>query len=110
MSWSLRRLTPSSLILASLGYWAGLAVVRLGPAIAAIWRATHAPDGTSSVSLNFGNGGISLVVSIVGQSTWTGSIHLVTLALLIAVPPLAMWFGWLAARGRSAEAVATASR
>ena len=105
----LRRQGGMSVMVASLVYWALLTTVGLGPAIPAIWRATHAPDGTSNISVSAGNQGISLVVSILGQSTWTGSIRLITLALLIAVPPLAMWFAWLG-RKRAEGEVAPAAR
>jgi drug/metabolite transporter (DMT)-like permease len=105
----LRREGGMRVMVASLVYWALLITVGLGSAIPAIWRATHAPDGTSNISVSAGNQGISLVVSIVGQSTWTGSIRLITLALLIAVPPLAMWFGWLG-RKRAEGDVAPTTR
>jgi len=105
----LRRQGGMSVMVASLVYWALLTTVGLGPAIPAIWRATHAPDGTSNINLSAGNQGISLTFSSAGQSTWTGSIHLITLALLIAVPPLAMWFAWLG-RKRAEGEVAPAAR
>jgi len=105
----LRRQGGMSVMVASLVYWALLTTVGLGPAIPAIWRATHAPDGTSNINLSAGNQGISLTVSSAGQSTWAGSIHLITLALLIAVPPLAMWFAWLG-RKRAEGEVAPAAR
>ena len=39
-----------------------------------------------------------------GQTVWSGSISTLTLALLIAVPPLVIWLVWLAAPARTMHA------
>jgi hypothetical protein len=97
MRW-LRDWSPRKLVAAWFGYWIVLALVGLGPAVVAIWRATHAGPGQGNVSLNFGNGGFRLSVAISGTEIWAGSISLIALALWIAVPPLVLWFAWLKQR------------
>jgi hypothetical protein len=88
------------LILAWLAYWALLALITLGPAGLAIYRAMIGPDTGNSVSAGFGDSGINLTVVEQGTTTWTGSTDLVTLALLIAGPPILILVGWLLWSGR----------
>ena len=77
----------------------------LWPAIAAGWRMSQQAHGRGSVSASFGDNGISAIISESGKTTWTGSISVVHLALLIAGPPLVLWLIWLmrASRTNNAE-------
>ena len=75
-------------------YWAVIAAVKLGPAAAAIYRATQGPEGQGSFSLNFGNGGFTLTVIERGVTTFTGTASLLSIALWVAGPPLLSWIVW----------------
>jgi hypothetical protein len=97
MRW-LRDWSPRKLVIAWVGYWLALVVVGLGPAVPAIWRATHADKGQGNISFGFGSGGFNLVVSVGGSEIWNGSISLLALALWIGVPPLVLWVAWLTQR------------
>jgi hypothetical protein len=97
----LRRWTSRGLFWSWLAYWAVLIVVKLGPAIAAIWRATHAPAGQGTVSANFSNGVLSVVITQAGRTLWSGSNHLLALAAWIAGPPLLLWLIWATQRTRA---------
>jgi hypothetical protein len=87
-------------------YWICLFIVGLGPAAAAIWSATRGPDDhKSSVNVSFGDGVFSVRVIKEGLDTYASSIHLLTAALWIAVPPLAIWLLWVVTSGRRERAV-----
>src|SRR5262245_58377676 len=73
MRW-LRDWSPRRLVVSWIGYWIALLAALVGPAIPAIWRATHAPAGQGNLSLSFGNGAFTLSVSLSGSETWSGSI------------------------------------
>lgn len=60
--------------------------------------------GQGSVSGSFGDNGISAIISESGKTTWTGSISVVNLALLIAGPPLVLWLIWLTRASRTNNA------
>ncbi|MGH9889449.1 MAG: hypothetical protein ACREBE_28200 [bacterium] len=92
-----------SLILSWVAYWSILALVGLGPAVLAIWRATRgASDGQSSVNVAFGNGGFVLNVTRLGEPTYSAAISFLALGLWVAGPPLVAWLVWLM-RNRKAE-------
>ena len=87
-------------------YWICLLIVGLGPAIAATSSATRGPDDQkSSVNVSFGDGGFAIKVVKSGLQTYAASIHLLTAALWIAVPPLAIWLLWVVTSGRRERAV-----
>ena len=98
---SIRRWRVRELLLSWFLYWAVLLVVGLGPAALAIWRATRGPSEHNTVNVSAGTGGLVLTVIRAGVTTWNGSIHMLPLALLIAAPPLALWFLWAATRRRA---------
>ena len=75
--------------------------VTLGPAVPAILRATGSSPGKGEISANFADGVFSLVVKQAGQVLWTGSVHFLTAALWIALPPLVLWLLWLRVRSGS---------
>src|SRR5438128_2297016 len=93
----LRSWGAGRLFLAWVVYWLALVAIGLGPAIPAVWRATHAGNG-GNISAGFGNGGFTLTIALRGEQLWAGSIHLLPLALLFAVPPLVLWLAWLTHR------------
>lgn len=74
MSFSLRSFRPRHLLLSWCAYWLALVLVTVGPALLA------------------------------GKTTWAGSISILTLVLLVAGPPLVLWFFWLAASARTNNA------
>jgi hypothetical protein len=65
--------------------------VGLSPAIAAIWRVSQLPHGRGSVNAGVSDGGLSATVLADGVTTYKGSISLLAVALLLALPPLVMW-------------------
>ena len=101
---SFKRWRAGELFLSWIAYWLVLIVAGLGPAALAMWRATRVPSsGTGNISVNMGNTAISLIVSVNGRTTYSGSIHPIALALLVAGPPLAAWIAWAATRRRGEE-------
>ena len=93
-----RRRSLRGLIASWTVYWTGLAAVKLGPLALAIWRATHAAHGASSVNGSFSNFLLSVTVVSNAKTVYSGSAHLLTIAAWIAVPPLAAWAVWALAR------------
>jgi hypothetical protein len=81
-------------------YWAGLALVTLGPAALAILRVTVPEGAKGSVSANFGDAGLQLVVKSGEATTWFGQASVVSVAMWLAAPPLLLWLAWLATRPR----------
>lgn len=98
---SIKRMRTRGLLASWAVYWLGLALT-LAPAAGAVWRATRS-GGKGEVSASVGDWVVSLTVKSAGASIWTGSVHMLTLALLIAGPPLALWLLWVALRPRPAE-------
>lgn len=98
---SIRRWRRRELLGAWIAYWVVLALVGLGPAAIAIWRATHGPaNGTSSVNVRLGSL-FELTVTEQGKTTWSGAIGVTALAFLVAGPPLVAWIAWLVTRRRA---------
>lgn len=95
---SLSRWRPGHLLLSWSAYWITLLAVTLGPAVPAILRAT-ATNAKGEISANFGDWVLSLTVKQSGQTTWSGSVHVLTAALWLAVPPLILWVLWVLMRG-----------
>jgi hypothetical protein len=104
MKLSLGSWRPRHLLAAWCAYWAGLALVTLWPAIGAGWRMSQQAHGKGTVSASFGDNGVSAIISESGKTTWTGSISVVHLALLIAGPPLVLWLIWLMRASRTNNA------
>lgn len=106
---SLSRWRPQHLFLAWAGYWIALVAVTLGPAVPSILRATSS-SGKGEISANFGDGVFSLVVKQAGQVLWSGSVHFLTAALWLALPPLILWLLWLRARSGTVSREASTVR
>ena len=98
---SIRRWRVRELLLSWVLYWALLFVVGFGRPALEVWRATRASGQHNTVNVSAGTGGLVLTVIRAGVTTWNGSIHMLPLALLIAAPPLALWFLWAATRRRA---------
>ena len=94
----LSRWRPFHLVMAWGAYWLALLVVALGPALPAILEATRSNDGHGEINASFGDGVLSLTVKHLGQVTWSGSVHFLTAALWLGLPPLVLWLLWLRAR------------
>ena len=94
---------PRHLLAAWGTYWIALTGVKLGPAIAAMWRVTR-PGQHGSVSLSYGDSQVSLTVANAAATVYQGATPLFPLALWIGVPPLLLWLGWLALRSRTTDA------
>lgn len=100
---SFRRWRARELFGSWVAYWVLLAIATLTPAALAIWRATRAAPDTGNVNVSISNTLISLTVTVAKQTTWTGSIHVLALALLIAGPPMVIWLAWVMTRRRAEE-------
>jgi hypothetical protein len=96
----LRSMSAGKLFASWVGYWILLIAIGLGPALAAILRATQAAPDQGTVNVSFGNGAFSLSVLEKGATIYAGSIHVLPLALLVAGPPLALWLLWFASRSK----------
>jgi hypothetical protein len=94
----LSRWKPRHLLAAWSAYWAGLALVTLGPAALAILRVTVPEGAKGSVAANFGDAGLELIVKTGEVTTWVGHASVVSIALWLAAPPLLLWIAWLATR------------
>ena len=104
MRLSLRRWRPRHLLLFWSAYWVGLVLVKLGPAIAAVWHLSQHANGHGSVNANLGDGILRANIVEAGQTTWAGSISVLTLAFLVTLPPLLLWLVWLAGSSRTNHA------
>jgi hypothetical protein len=105
---SLSRWRPFHLLLGWCAYWTALLIVTIGPAVPAILRAT-APNAKGEINASFGDGGFVLTVKEAGKVTWNGSVHVLTAALWIGIPPLVLWLTWMRARPRRSPINATLS-
>lgn len=103
MNFSLRRWRPRHLLLAWSAYWLGLILVTLWPAIVAGWGLSG-ENSHGTVSAGVTDGILSARIVDSGQFLWTGSIPLSTLALLLCVPPLALWLVWFISSSRTNNA------
>jgi hypothetical protein len=106
----LSRWRPYHLLLAWSAYWILLLAVTFGPAMPAILRATRAGDNQGEINASTSGTVLSITVKEMGQITWTGSVHLLTAALWIAVPPLVIWLFWMRSRVRAMPTFTQTSR
>jgi hypothetical protein len=83
--------------------------VALGPAIPPVLRAT-APNAKGEISATVGDSGLNLIVKEFGRVTWSGSVHLLTAALWLALPPLVLWALWVMAGGSQTREAIQAGR
>jgi hypothetical protein len=85
-------------LLAAWAIWWIVLLLRLTPAVVAVWKATRAAPGEGNVRLSIDNGIIDLVATIRGQTVWSGSTSFLSIVLLVAGPPLVMWVVWMAVK------------
>ena len=101
MARSSARWSVGQLLLSWVATWAATAVIKLGPALAAGWRAANGPEGQGNISLGFNGSVLHASVTERGAESWAGSASVLVLALWIALPPLALWAAWMFANARS---------
>jgi hypothetical protein len=101
--------SPRALLAGWALYW--IALLAVGGRLVArmVHFASTAPKGTASVKATFDNGAIHLVALSDGRPVMGGAMGILTLALLVAVPPLLMWVLWLAWPARRAPTLAPAT-
>jgi hypothetical protein len=104
MRLSFKRWKPWQLLAAWSAYWVGLALVTLGPALVAGWRMSQRPHGHGSANASMANGILSANIVDSGRTAWSGSVSVLMLALLVAMPPLIIWLVWLAGSSRTKHA------
>ena len=104
MRLSPRRWRPRHLVLSWCAYWIALVLAKLGPALVAGWRVSQVPAGHGSMNASMGDGNISATIVEAGRTTWSGSMSILNLTLLIAVPPLVLWLVWLLGPSRTNNA------
>jgi hypothetical protein len=83
--------------------------ITLARPIAALSRLGADANSHGSANVSFGNGTFTAKISQAGQPTWVGSVSVITLALLVAVPPLLLWLMWLIGASRTNNAEHTAA-
>jgi hypothetical protein len=98
------RWRPAHLFLAWCAYWVALILVKLGPALFAGWQLSR-PGTQGTANAGVTDGIISASISQSGHTMWSGAIPLTQLAMLVALPPLALWLVWLLASSRTNNAV-----
>jgi hypothetical protein len=112
MKFSLSRWKPRHLAAAWAAWWLGLGVVTLTKPLLEIWRLTHLPPDQAArgeISFGFSNTLMTLSMGEGGVTTYNGSVHLLTVVALIAVPPLVLFITWLSQRPRPGKAAAPAA-
>lgn len=71
--------------------------------MAAIWRLSRKGEhGSANGSVT--DGIISFNIIEAGQPVWAGTISVLHLTLLVALPPLALWVAWLLITSRTNNA------
>jgi len=88
MRLSLSRLRPLHIVLLSAAYWIGLAVVKLGAAIAAAWQVSRLPPNHGTISAGLENALLRLTIARDGIVVWAGSVSLAALIGWVVGPPL----------------------
>ena len=86
-----RQFRVRNLLLGWSAYWLALIAVGVTPAIVAIRHVAGLPPGNGNFNAGLGDKGLQATVIERGVTTYSGSISLIPLTLLIAVPPLVMW-------------------
>jgi hypothetical protein len=95
---------PRNLFYAWCAYWLALVVVTLSPAIAAGWRFSRQQQAHGDAGLSLNDGVIAAHIAEAGHTLWSGSISVLSLVLLVAIPPLVLWLIWLVGASRTNNA------
>lgn len=94
----IRRWGVWHLVGTSAAYWTALAAATLTPLARAVIPLAVRSGLHGSVSASAGEAGLVLSVMRDNIPVYTSTTPLLDIALWIAVPPLALWLGWLAMR------------
>jgi hypothetical protein len=100
----LRRWRPRHLLLSWCVYWIGLGLFTLRPAIDAALKLSRQSGSHGTAVVSFDNSVLSASITEGGRALWSGSITLLSLALLLAGPPLLLWLVWLFSASRTNNA------
>ena len=84
-------------------YWLALALAVVGPPVLRAWRLAHDPTRHGRATFSLKDGVFSAEIAERGGATWAASVHAVTVALWLAIPPLVLFAVWLARRPRAAD-------
>jgi hypothetical protein len=68
------------------------------------------PDAHGSANVSFTNDILSATIADGAKTVWSGSISFLTLALLVAVPPLLIWLVWIVGSARTNHATGIARK
>ena len=98
------------LLLACAAYWAVLLLVLLGPPLIAGWRVTRPDAGHGAINASLDGAMLNISMSSAHTASWSGSIGLWTLSLLIAGPPIVLWLALRGTRQRDSMAPLRAPR
>lgn len=96
-SW-LRNWGPGTLAASWTAYWVALGTATLWTPVGQVLRLSKLGEGHSSMTAGFTNALLQLSMREDGNVVYSGSAHMVTIALWVAVPPLLLWVAWLRAR------------
>ena len=99
-----RRFRVRNLLFSWTAYWLALIVVGLSPAIVAIRRVASVGPGRGHINAGISDTGMYATVIQDGVTTYNGSISLLAVALLVALPPLIMWAIFVLAAARTNDA------
>ena len=97
---SFSRWRPRHLLFAWIAYWVALLVVTLGPALIAALPVISDEKGHGSINASFGNTELSLTILRESTTVWHGSVSMLSAALWLGLPPLALWVAWMWRRTR----------
>jgi hypothetical protein len=104
MRLSISRLRPLHLALATVACWIGLAVVKLGAAIALAWQVTRLPPGHGSITADLANfWRLKLLIARDGAPVWTGATSLGAIIGWAVGPPVLLALTWRWTREMEAE-------
>lgn len=81
-------------------YWVALLAIGGRSLMRIISFASSAPKGRGTVTAGLNDGLVQVVARLDGHQVLGGSMSVMSLALLIAGPPLALWALWLIQRPR----------
>ncbi|HEX2693058.1 MAG TPA: hypothetical protein VHL12_03290 [Gemmatimonadaceae bacterium] len=69
----------------------------------------HNPSSHGTATVSVTDGVFVGSIAEAGRTTWSGSVPLLTLALLVGIPPLLMWLVWLVGTPRTNHADSSAA-
>ncbi len=94
MRFSFPRLRPGHIIGATLAYWLGLAVTKLGTPLLLAWKFSRLPPGSARIDAAWSNSVFHVDMIQQGVTMWSGSTTLATVILWMAAPPAALIGAW----------------